>query len=89
VAAADPCSPRDRAVGVAFISVIGGLAGVTLTARGGRRTRWVGALTAGAVLAGSETIARRMQRPGEIPSLWHRILTTSAMAAPLGGWPNG
>ncbi len=44
----------------------------------------MGVLVGGAVLAGSETIARRRQRPGEIPALWHRILTTSAMAAPLG-----
>jgi hypothetical protein len=44
----------------------------------------MGTLVGCALLVGSETIARRMQRPGEIPPLWHRILTTSAMAAPLG-----
>jgi hypothetical protein len=71
-------------VGIAFISAIGGLAGLAHTAHGGQPARWVGALVGGALLTGSETIARRRQRPGEIPALWHRILTTSALAAPLG-----
>jgi hypothetical protein len=33
-------------------------------------------------------VARARQRPGEIPALWHRIATTSALAAPL-GWAAG
>jgi hypothetical protein len=33
-------------------------------------------------------MARRLQRPGEIPPLWHRIVTTAAIAAPL-GWAAG
>ncbi|HWC12797.1 MAG TPA: hypothetical protein VG455_16430 [Acidimicrobiales bacterium] len=40
------------------------------------------------LLAGSEAAARRLQRPGEIPPLWHRILTSAALAAPL-GWLAG
>jgi hypothetical protein len=40
------------------------------------------------VLAGSEAIARHRQRPGEILPLWHRILASSALAAPL-GWAAG
>ncbi|MDQ4070123.1 MAG: hypothetical protein M3203_11730 [Actinomycetota bacterium] len=36
----------------------------------------------------SEWAARRRQRPDEIPALWHRILTSGAMAAPL-GWVAG
>jgi hypothetical protein len=31
-----------------------------------------------------EAVARARQRPGEIPALWQRILTSSALAAPLG-----
>ncbi len=38
----------------------------------------------GALLAGTEALARARQRPGEIPALPQRILITAAMAAPLG-----
>lgn len=40
------------------------------------------------MLVGSELVARHRQRPGEIPALWHRILSTTALAAPL-GWVAG
>ena len=40
------------------------------------------------VLAASEAIARARQRPGEIPVLGHRILTSMALAAPA-GWLAG
>jgi hypothetical protein len=44
---------------------------------------------AGAVgLGASEAVARARQRPGEIPALWHRIATSSALAAPV-GWAAG
>ena len=36
----------------------------------------------------SEAVARARQRPGEIPALWQRIATTSALMAPL-GWAAG
>jgi len=40
---------------------------------------------AGAVIvAGSESVARLRQQPNEIPALWHRILTSAALAAPIG-----
>jgi len=32
----------------------------------------------------SEAVARQRQRPNEIPGLWHRILTSAALAAPIG-----
>jgi hypothetical protein len=40
------------------------------------------------VLATSEVLARRRQRPDEIPPLGHRILMSAALAAPL-GWLAG
>jgi hypothetical protein len=44
---------------------------------------------AGAIgLGASEAVARARQRPGEIPALWHRIVTSAALAAPL-GWAAG
>lgn len=63
-----------------FAAGIGVLAGACLSTR-----RRVGAAAAGGILlAGSEATARRLQRPGEIPPLWHRIVTSAALAAPLG-----
>ena len=70
--------------GLAFIGVVGGLAGLSLS---GRRRAAVAAGGA-ALLMTSEVVARRRQRPNEIPALWHRILTSGAMAAPL-GWAVG
>jgi hypothetical protein len=46
------------------------------------------ALAGGALVAGSEVVARARQRPGEIPALSHRILMSGALAAPL-GWAAG
>lgn len=68
--------------------VIGALAGAALAdGRGPAATmRWT---LAGAGTVGvSEAAARARQRPGEIPALWHRILTSAALAAPL-GWMVG
>jgi hypothetical protein len=73
---------------VAFIGGVGALGGLALTASGPRRWRIVGTATGAAVLVGSELVARHRQRPGEIPALWHRILATTALAAPL-GWVAG
>ena len=39
-------------------------------------------------MAASEAVARRRQRPNEIPPLWSRILASGAMAAPA-GWLGG
>jgi hypothetical protein len=35
-------------------------------------------------MAGSESVARLRQQPNEIPALWHRILTSAALASPIG-----
>jgi hypothetical protein len=48
----------------------------------------LGAAAGTLVLVASEALARRQQRPGEIPPLWSRILATAALAAPL-GWMTG
>ena len=74
--------------GHAFVGGIGALAGLSLTAARPRRVRVLGILGGAALLAGSEAVARRRQRPDEIPALPHRILTSGAMAAPL-GWLAG
>jgi len=78
------------AAGLATAGVIGAAAGLALTAGAGRRTgRRVVAAAAGAgVMVTSEVVARRNQRPNEIPGLGHRILATAALAAPL-GWAVG
>src|SRR6266542_283944 len=73
---------RTQAVG--FASAIGGLAGATLSGHRGRRAAAVGAIAGAVGLGALEAVARARQRPGEIPALWQRILTSSALAAPLG-----
>jgi len=70
--------------GLAFMGVVGGLAGVSLATR----RRAAAAAGGAAVLMASEAVARRRQRPNEIPALWPRILTSGAMAAPI-GWVAG
>ena len=75
---------HDRAQQVGFAGLIGGLAGAALTAHRGRAAAAVGALAGAAGLAAAEAVARARQRPGEIPALWMRILTSGALAAPLG-----
>ena len=57
--------------------------------RGSSRLRRLAGAAAGAgVMAASEAVARRRQRPNEIPPLWSRILASGAMAAPA-GWLGG
>jgi hypothetical protein len=78
-----------RTTGIAVAGGIGGLAGAALAGPGRRTSRRVlGAAAGAALLAGSEALARRRQRPGEIPGVWHRILVSGALAAPL-GWAAG
>jgi hypothetical protein len=48
----------------------------------------VAAVVGSAALAASEAVARHRQRPGEIPGLWHRIVMSGALAAPV-GWAVG
>ena len=64
--------------------MIGALAGAALTAHRGRRATAIGTLAGAAGLGAAEAVARARQRPGEIPALWARILTSGALAAPLG-----
>jgi hypothetical protein len=78
---------RHRAVdigGLVTAGMIGGLAGLSLTL--GRRPlrRVAGAVGGAVVLAAADAAARTMQRPGEIPALWSRVLASAALAAPLG-----
>jgi hypothetical protein len=68
--------------------VIGATAGLALSAHRRTRSRVAGAAGGALVLAGSEAVARRRQRPGEIPPLWSRILSSAALAAPA-GWLAG
>jgi hypothetical protein len=74
--------------GVGTAALIGALSGLALLAHRSRRARAVGATVGAAALATSEAVARRRQRPNEIPALEHRILVTAALAAPL-GWLAG
>ena len=74
--------------GRAFAAGIGALAGLSLQAHRGATRRVAGATLGTALLIGSELVARRTQRPGEIPPLWHRIVWSGALAAPL-GWALG
>ena len=69
-------------------AALGGLAGAALTAHRGRRAAIAGALVGAAALATSEAVARRRQQQGEIPALWQRIASSTALAAPL-GWVAG
>jgi hypothetical protein len=72
---------------VAFAGTIGAAAGLALA--GGRRPGRLRAAAGGAaVLAAAEVTVRRRQKPGEIPPLWSRILSSAALAAPA-GWLAG
>ena len=75
---------RPDAAGLATSAVLGGVAGATLAGHRGPAPAAAATLTGAAVLTASEAVARLRQRPNEIPALWHRILTGTAMAAPLG-----
>jgi hypothetical protein len=80
----DATAPPSRNGSVGVAGAIGGLAGAALTSRRGAKTAALGAVAGAVGLGVSEAVARARQRPGEIPALWHRIATTSALAAPLG-----
>ena len=69
---------------ISTAATIGALAGATLRANRGARASVVATLAGAMILAGSEALARLRQQPNEIPALWHRILTSAAMAAPIG-----
>ncbi|REE95797.1 hypothetical protein DFJ69_1208 [Thermomonospora umbrina] len=67
---------------------MGALAGAALTGHRGRRAGLTGAAAGAALLGAVEAAARVRQRPGEIPALWSRILSSAAVAAPV-GWLAG
>lgn len=62
---------------------IGAVAGWSLAADL-RAVRTTSAAAGAAVLASAAAVARATQPPGEIPALWSRVLTSGALAAPLG-----
>lgn len=63
---------------------VGAVAGTALSGRRGPRAALRGAATGAAVLGVAEAVARARQRPGQIPELWARIITSGALAAPAG-----
>jgi hypothetical protein len=67
---------------------MGAVAGAALASGRGRTAKVGAAVVGAAALSASEAIARRRQRPNEIPALTHRILSSVALAAPL-GWALG
>ncbi|MBL7501007.1 hypothetical protein I6A84_26260 [Frankia sp. CNm7] len=77
---------RSGSVGLA--TVIGAVAGLSLTTRWGVLPMVVAAGLCGLLVTVSEKVARARQRPGQIPALWARIVMSTAIAAPL-GWVLG
>lgn len=63
--------------------MIGGVAGLSLTAGRSALAVTVGVVAGATVLAVTDAVARSRQRPGEIPALWSRIVMSAAIAAPL------
>jgi hypothetical protein len=74
--------------GLAFSALFGAAAGASLLAGRSRRARLGAAAAGAALLSASEVVARRLQRPNEIPPFWHRVASTVALAAPM-GWLAG
>ncbi len=77
-------TPAPRTGAVAAAGLIGAAAGAALTAHRGSRAACAGAVAGAAGLAAAETMARTLQRPGQLPPLWQRIATSAALVAPLG-----
>jgi hypothetical protein len=65
-------------------AIIGAVGGAALRSHRGGRAAAAGAVAGAAIVGTSEAIARAQQRPNEIPPLWHRIVTSTAVAAPAG-----
>jgi hypothetical protein len=79
---------QSRITQIGSAGAIGGLAGAALIGQRGAKPAIIGAVAGALGLGVSEAVARARQRPGEIPALWQRIATTSALMAPL-GWAAG
>jgi hypothetical protein len=84
----DRAAAPSRAGSVGFAAAIGAVAGVALAGHRGVKKAVVGAIGGAVALGTSEAIARARQRPNEIPPLWQRIASSTALAAPL-GWAMG
>ena len=69
---------------MAFTVTIGGAAGAALAAPRGRWAAVAGAGVGAVAMVLTDRIARRVQRPGEIPPLWSRIVASAALVAPVG-----
>jgi hypothetical protein len=81
---AQESADKDRVGSGIASGVIGSLAGAALAADRGPRAVAIGAATGALGMAVSEQVALTQQRPNEIPPLWHRIATSTALVAPLG-----
>lgn len=68
--------------------VIGAVAGAALTAHRGARAIGLGTAVGAVALGAVEAVARARQRPGQVPELWARIVTSGALTAPA-GWLAG
>src|SRR3954471_4982047 len=79
-----PGKDEQRATAALFAGAIGAAGGAALASGRSRRARIVAGLVGGAALAASDTVARAVQRPNEIPPLWSRIAASTALAGPLG-----
>ncbi len=73
---------------IAQAGLLGAVAGAALSSHRGVRAGLLGALTGAGVLGAAEAVARARQKPGQIPELWSRIVSSGALAAPL-GWIAG
>ena len=81
----DVTSKNDGRRGSAAIAAAcGGVAGAALLAYSGVVAGLIGVLLGAILLAVVDTVARKRQRPGEIPALWSRIAMSGALAAPFG-----
>ncbi|MFI5931923.1 hypothetical protein [Actinoplanes sp. NPDC051494] len=81
-------SAGQRAGGLVFAGIVGAAAGAAIAGRRGSRAAMMGAVAGAAGLAVVEAVARRRQRPGEIPAWWSRVAMSGAIAAPA-GWLGG
>ncbi|MGH3415195.1 MAG: hypothetical protein ACRDVE_10825 [Actinocrinis sp.] len=73
---------------VAQAGILGAIAGAALSSHRGARAGLLGALTGAGLLGAAEAVARARQKPGQIPELWARIISSGALSAPL-GWIAG
>ncbi len=75
---------RARRQGALFAAGMGAVAGAALGSGGGPRRTTVTAAAGAVALAATDALAKRRQKPNEIPALWSRIAASAALASPLG-----